>query len=87
MCSDGLPGAESLGNVASEATDIGSDHGDLVKTGHLQNLRDGETVLEPFGQVVWCQGQRLWSRVSNDHISYLQANEKHLCPSRQMCSW
>jgi len=49
----GLPSAESLGDIASEATDIGSDHRNLVKTGHLQNLRDREAVLEPLGEVVY----------------------------------
>lgn len=53
-----LPGAKCLGDVASETTDVGSDDGDLVKTGHLEDLGDGETVLEPFGEVVWFQCQR-----------------------------
>ena len=48
-----LPGAKSLSDVASEPTNIGSDHGNLVKTGHLQNLRDREAVLEPLGEVVY----------------------------------
>jgi hypothetical protein len=33
-----LPGAESLGDVSSEATDIRTDDGDLVETGHLEDL-------------------------------------------------
>jgi hypothetical protein len=47
-----LPSAESLGDISSEATDVWSDHGDLVETGHLQNLGDREAVLEPLGEVV-----------------------------------
>jgi hypothetical protein len=62
MCSDGLPGGQSLGEVASEATDIGSEHGDLVETRHVHDLRDVEAVLEPFGEIVWCYGQYLWLR-------------------------
>lgn len=40
--------AESLGGVACETANIGSDHGDLVDGVEVQDASDGEAILRPF---------------------------------------
>jgi len=44
--------AERLGGVARETADVGSDHGDLVDGGEVQDARDTEAVLLPGAHVV-----------------------------------